>query len=220
MIRYRFKKVPANLGLIKHTKSERITPNDIYEYAKSFRGVYTRSMPLLKKITDPKWANQHEIKQLYGKAQSLAVQIALSNELLLKAILLASTGNFEKEHNLKKLVESLDNRYIAIIKAHLEDNGLKDGHLNKVLDMSAQTFINARYGFESTDYFLDFRTLQLLNEALDDIFNNYVPDWTALTKAEQESKEKLKQEMDLLFDEDYQQEQAKELRAWRKIFKS
>lgn len=219
MTKYRFKKVPANLGLVKLNRKEQLIPNDIYEYAKAFRGVYTRSMPMLKKITDPKWATQQEITQLYGKAQSLAVQIAMSNELLLKAILLGSTGEFSREHNLKKLVISLDKRYLEIIKKHFKDNGLKDDKWNKVLNMSAQTFVTARYGFEGKDYVLDFVTLQLLNEALDDIFNNYLPDWTALTKAQQENKKRLKKEVDLIFDEDYQKEQAEQWKLWQKALK-
>lgn len=219
MTKYRFKKVPANFGLIKHNKSEHLIPDDIYEYAKSFRSVYTRSMSILKKIADIEWASQQEISQLYGKAQSLAVQIAMSNELLLKAILMGSTGEFSREHNLKKLINSLDQRYVDMIKKHLEDNGLKEGSWNKVLNMSAQTFVSARYGFEDKDYVLDFQTLQLLNEALDDIFNNYLPDWAALTKTQQENKERLKKQIDLIFDEDYQKEQAEQRRLWRKAFK-
>ncbi len=219
MTYHKFKKLPANIGKISLSKSESLIPSDIYEYAKSFRSVYTRSMPLLKKITDPKWATQQEIRQLYGKAQSLAVQIAMSNELLLKAILLGSTGEFSKEHNLKKLVRSLDLRYQDIIKKHLKDNGLKDGHWEEVLNMSAQTFITARYGFEGKGYALDFLTLQLLNEALDNIFNNYLPDWTTLTKDEQKDENRLKKEVDLIFDEDYQKQQAEERKFWRKAFK-
>lgn len=219
MPKYRFKKVLANLGLVKHNKNERIIPDDIYEYSKSFRSVYTRSMPLLKKIADLQGATLPEIKQLYGKAQSLAVQIAISNELLLKAILLGSTGEFNKEHNLKKLVNSLDPRYIDIIKEHLKANGLKEGRWNKVVERSSQTFVTARYGFEGKNYDLDFITLQLLNEALDDIFNNYLPDWTALTRAQQENKERLKKEVDLIFDKDYQKEQVEQLKQWHKALK-
>lgn len=219
MTYYKFKKLPANFGHIKLNKSNSLIPSDIYEYAKSFRGIYTRSAPILKKIADPNWAGHEEITQLYGKAQSLAVQIAMSNELLLKAILLGSTGTFSKEHNLKKLVNSLDTRYQDIIKIHFKENGLIDGKWDKVINMSAQTFIDARYGFEGKDYVLDFLTLQLLNESLDNIFNNYLPDWTALTKAEQENKERLKKEVDLVFDEDYQKEQADQLKLWRKALK-
>jgi len=219
MTHYKFNKVPGNFGLVKINKSESLMPSDIYEYAAAFRSTYTRSMPMLKKIGDPKWATQQEIRQLHSKPQSLAVQIAMSNELLVKAILLGSTGEFSKEHNLKKLVHSMDGRYIDIIKRHLATNGLKDGHWNKVLNLSAQTFVTARYGFEGKDYVLDFRTLQLLNEALDNIFNNYLPDWTALTKAKQENKERLKKEVDLIFDEDYQKEQAEQQKFWRKAFK-
>lgn len=219
MTHYKFKKVPGNFGLVKINKSESLIPNDIYRYAKAFRSVYTRSMPILKKIADPKWPTQQEIQQLHGKAQSLAVQIAMSNELLLKAILLGSAGEFSKEHNLKKLINSLDKRYIDIIKKHFKDNNLKSGHWNKVLNMSAQTFVSARYGFESKDYVLDFRTLQLLNEALDNIFNNYLPDWTALTKVQQKNKDRLKQEVDLIFDEGYQKEQAEQWKLWKKVLK-
>lgn len=205
-----FKKVPGNLGLVKINGSDRIIPNNIYEYAKAFRSVYTRSMPIIEKIADPKSVTLKEINQLHGKAQSLAVQIAVSNELLLKAILLGSKGKLYKGHNLQALIDRLDKRHIDIIKKHLNDNGLKDGRWNKVLDMSAQTFVTARYGFEDKDYSLDFLTLQLLNEALDDIFNNYTPDWTTLTKAQQENKKRLKKEVDLIFDEDYQKNQAEQ----------
>ncbi len=141
----------------------------------------------------------------------------MSNELLLKAILLGSTAEFSKEHNLKRLVNSLDSRYVEIIKKHLASNGLKQDQENKVLNMSTQTFVTARYGFEGKDYVLDFMTLQLLNEALDDIFNNYLPDWTALTKTQH--KKRLKKEVDLIFDEDYQKEQAEQWKLWRKVFK-
>lgn len=219
MAKYRFKKVPGNFGLVKINKSESLTPNDIYRYAKSFRSVYTLSSPILKKFADPKWPTHNELEQLHGKAQSLAVQIAMSNELLLKAILLGSTGELKKGHDLKKLINSLDERYVKIIKEHLEENGLKNNHWDKVLKMSAQVFVSARYGFEPKSYDLDFRTLQLLNEALDDIFNNYLPDWTRLTKAQQENKRRLKKEVDLIFDEDYQKEQAELLKAWNKALK-
>jgi len=79
--------------------------------------------------------------------------------------------------------------------------------------------VDARYGFENKDYSLDFLTLQLLNEALDDIFNNYLPDWTSLTKAQQKNKARLKKEVDLMFDKDYQKEQAEKWKVWRKAFK-
>jgi hypothetical protein len=217
MTYYKFKKLPANFGRINLNHSNgSLIPSDIYEYAKAFRDVYTRSAPILKAFADPNWAEHQEIKQLYGKAQSLAVQISMSNELLLKAILLGSTGRFSKEHNLKRLTSNLDVRYQNIIKKYFKDNGLKDGKWNKVLDMSAQTFVDARYGFETKDYVLDFMTLQLLNEALDNIFNNYLPDWTTLTKIQQKSKERLKKEVDLIFDEDYQKEQAKQWKLLRK----
>jgi len=219
MTYYKFKKLPANFGRINLSKSDSLIPSDIYEYAKAFRDVYTRSAPGLKAFADPNWATHQEIKQLYGKAQSLAVQIAMSNELLLKAILLGSIGKFSKEHSLKKLVDSLDARYQEIIKKHFKDNGLNDGKWNEVLNISAQTFVNARYGFEGKDYSLDFMTLQLLNEALDNIFNNYLPDWTTLTKAQQKDKDRLKKEVDLIFDEDYQKEQADKLKLLRKAFK-
>ncbi len=220
MTYYKFKKLPANFGHIKlNHSSGSLIPSDIYEYALAFRNVYTRSAPILKAFADPDWAQHQEVKQLYGKAQSLAVQIAMSNELLLKAILLGSTGEFSKEHSLKRLVGNLDTRYQDIIKKHFKDSGLKDGKWDKVLNMSALTFVDARYGFESKDYSLDFQTLQLLNEALDNIFNNYLPDWTALTKAQQENKERLKKEVDLIFDEDYQKEQAEQWKLWRKALK-
>lgn len=201
MTKYRFKKVPANLGLVKLNRREHLVPSDIYEYARAFRSVFTRSMPMLKKIADPKWATQQEVAQLYGKAQGLAVQIAMSNELLLKAILLGSSGEFVRGHNVNNLINSLDERYVKILKAHLIANGLKPDSWNKVLDMSAQTFVTARYGFEGEEYVLDFRTMQLLNESLDDIFNNYVPDWKSLTTAQQKDRLYLKNEVDLIFGE-------------------
>lgn len=219
MAYYKFKELPGNFGLIKLNQSDSsLIPSDIYEYAKAFRSVYTRSRSLLKKIQDLGWATDQEKKQMQGIAQSLAVQIAMSNELLLKAILLGSTSEFSKEHNLKRLVGSLDTRHQDIIKKHFKDNGLKDGKWDKVLNMSAHTFVDARYGFESKDYSLDFLTLQLLNEALDNIFNNYLPDWTALTKAQQENKARLKKEIDLIFDENYQKEKDKLWKLWKKEF--
>jgi hypothetical protein len=174
---------------------------------------------MLKKIVDPNSAEGHEIEQLHGKVQSLAVQIAISSELLLKAILLGSTGRLIKGHNLKRLVESLDERYQEIIKAHFKENGLKDGKWDEVLDVSAQTFVDARYGFEGKEYVLEFRTLQLLNEALDNIYNNYLPNWLALTKEEQKDEDRLKKEVDLIFDEDYQKQQAEERKMWNKALK-
>jgi HEPN domain-containing protein len=198
MTKYRFKKVPANLGLVKLNGNKRLVPNDIYEYAKSFRSVFMRSMPLLKQIANLQWATQEEITQLYGKAQSLAVQIAMSNELLLKAILFASIGKLKHGHNLKELINSLDKKHVEIIKAHLRANGLKADKWDKVLDMSALTYLDARYGFEGKEYVLDFRTLQLLNEVLDDIFNNFVPDWKSLTYKEQNDHALLKKKTDLI----------------------
>lgn len=50
MTAYKFKKLPANLGQIKINKSDSLIPSDIYEYAKAFRSVYTRSMPILEEL--------------------------------------------------------------------------------------------------------------------------------------------------------------------------
>jgi len=194
MRKYRFNKVPANLATVKLNGNKRLIPDDIYEYARSFRSVYTRSMPMLKTINNPQSATHEEIIQLYGKAQSLAIQIALSNELLTKAILYACTSELKYGHDLKKLIYYLDKKHVDIIKAHLRDNGLKAGKWDRVLDISALTFLDARYGFEGKEYVLGFRTLQLINEALDDIFNNYVPDWRSLTYQEQNDPDFLKEE--------------------------
>lgn len=213
-----FNKVPAQNGQIKLGKMNHILPRDIYDYALAYRNVYTRSMPMLKRIKDPKWAEQHEIRQFYGKAQALAAQIAFSNELLLKAILWGSSRTYPKEHNLKKLINSLDKRYIEIIKKHLVSNGLKSGRWNNVLDITADTFIVSRYGFDNGNYTLDFLTLQLLNEALDYIYNNKLPDWTTLTENEQKDRKHLQAEVDKIFDEKYQKEQRKLWRLWNKVF--
>lgn len=216
MSSYKFKKVPANFRQVRVSAISKVLPSDIYNYAKSFRSVYTRSMPLLKPIADPSWGGTHnDVKQFYeGKAQALATQIAFSNELLLKAILLGSTGEFVATHNLRQLFNCLDSRYQDIIGQYLEDNGLKKDKLKKVLDVSANTFVNARYGFDK-NHTLDFMTLQLLNEVLDIIFNNYTPDWTKLTDIQQQSQEKIKELVDLVFDPKNQKEIAEQNRLSR-----
>lgn len=219
MAHYKFKKIPAGIGLVRLHKRESLLPDHIYEYAKSFRNIYTRSAPILRKILDPERASTEEVRQLHGKAQSLAVQLAISNELLLKAILLGSTGKLIKGHNLEEFVNRLDSRYQDMIKGYFKNNGLKDDRWHKVLNTSAEIFVTARYGFEGKDYILDFMTLQLLNESLDDIYNNYLPDWTRLTKSQQKDEKILKQEVDLIFDQDHQKEQSRLLRLWRKIIK-
>jgi len=213
-----FSKLPAQHGQIKMGENLHILPNDIYEYAVAYRNIYTRSMPILKNIKDPKWAEQHELKQYHGKAQVLVAQIAFSNELLLKAILWGSSRNLPKEHNLKRLINNLDERYVAIIREHLEKNGLKSDKWEKVLNTSANIFTISRYGFDNGEYAIDFLTLQLLNEALDYIFNNKLPDWSSLDKVGQENRKRLKAEVDKIFDEKYQREQRKLQREWQNLF--
>lgn len=217
-IRRLFNKLPGQHGQIKMGINLSILPNEIYEYAVAYRNVYTRSVPMLKKAKDPNGPEHQDLNQYFGKTQALAAQIAFSNELLLKAILWGSSRTIPKEHNLKKLINNLDERYIAIIKEHLENNGLKTGKWEKVLNKSANIFTIARYGFDNGKYVIDFKTLQLLNEALDYIFNNKLPDWTNLNKVEQENKERLKAEVDKIFDRNYQKEQRKLQRFWGKVF--
>lgn len=187
MNKFRFTEVAANIGVVQIQERTSILPTNIYEYSKAFREVYMLSMPILKEIANIEHASYSEILQLHGKAQSLAVQISVSNELLLKAILLGCTGKTVTGHSLKKLLNKLDPRLIDYIKMHLLDYGLKPDSWDDVIEKSDLTFITARYGFEGKSYTLDFITLQLLNEALDDIFNRYVPDWTLLSKEEQKS---------------------------------
>ena len=199
MTSYRFKKLPADLRRIVVGNRASLIPSDIYEYAKSFRSVYTRATPILKKIGNLESATHEEVIQLHGKAQSLAVQIALSNELLIKAVLLGSKGEYTETHNLKQLIDSLDNRYKNLIEKHLQDNGLKAGRLDSVIEKSSIIFIDVRYGFEGKEYTLDFLTLQLLNEVLDDIYRNYLPDWLSLTRQQKEDKEHLQSIVDEIF---------------------
>ena len=214
---YKFKKLPANFGKVKLYKTESLMPSDIYEYAKAFRSIYTRTAPMLKPIDSSESATEEEIGQFYGKVQSLAVQISISNELLLKSVLLGSSGRYTMTHSLEELFYELDERHQSIITEHMVHNGLNDGKWATVLGYSADTFVNARYGFQGKDYVVDFRTLQLFNEALDNIINNYTPDWTVLTRSQQKDKEVLKGELDLIFDETYQKERKNTLALIDKV---
>jgi len=214
-----FNKLPAGYSQIQ-MKSDAVPvlPGDIYRYAVAYRDVYTYSMRLLKKVESTSIiTTNHEMQQLNGNAQAIATQIALSNELLLKAILLGSTLKFPRIHDLKKLIKKLDDRYVEIIRSHLEKNGLKNNKWESVLKYSDRIFIVARYGFNEKNYIIDFMTLQLLNEALEYIFCNKLPDWDSLREVEQNNRKRLKEEVDKVFDEKYQKEQLSLRRAINKL---
>lgn len=199
----KFRKLPGGYGQVKIQGQENVYPLDIYNYAVAFRKIYTRSAPILKPIADKVWGATHDGSvQFYdGSAQALATQIAFSDELMMKAIILGSTGELgetTKIHSLKSLFSDfLDERYQKIIISYLEKNGLSQGKLEDVLDTSSRIFIDARYGFDKKDeYTLDFITLQLLNEVLCKIFTRYVPDWTMMTKSQQRDVDFIKQKTD------------------------
>lgn len=221
---YRFKKLPAYGVLnINHT-SNTITPNDIYAYAVAFRDVYEKSKPLSKKVSVPGGypLPVDDWKFVYSIPQALVVQLALSNELLLKAVLLGSTGKLERGHGMKALLSKLDPRYRNYIEKHLVDNGLKPGKWSEVIKSSDNIFVTARYGYENGGYKVDFLTLQLINEALDDIFNFKLPDWSnvkeIVDKGASSVNTEIKERIDLIFDEKYQKWLKGELEEFERIF--
>lgn len=142
----------------------------------------------------------------------------ISNELLLKSIILGSTGKSKTGHGLRDLVRGLDPRYVKYIKAHLIENGLKENSWNNVLRISDKIFTSARYGYEDKTYKIDFLTLQLLHEALDDIYHFMLPNWdevrSILEKADNDVNSKIKEQVDLIFDEEYQANLRKILKEW------
>jgi hypothetical protein len=150
-----------------------VIPDDIYEQAIAFRDIYIISKPLSKKVSVPKGypLPASEKKFVYSIPQALATQIAFSNELLLKAILLTCTNRMFKGHELGKLLKELDPRYITLIKEYLYANGLKLDAWQNVMKSSNNIYKVARYGYEGSNFKIDLKTLQLLNEVLDDIYN-------------------------------------------------
>lgn len=223
---YRFKKFPAyGVISINHT-SGTITPNDIYTYAVAFRDVYEKSKTLSKKVSVPAGypLPVDDWKFVYSIPQALAVQLALSNELLLKAVLLGSTGRLERGHSTKALLAKLDPRYRNFIEKHLIDNGLKAGKWSEVIKSSDNIFVTARYGYENGGYKVDFMTLQLINEALDDIFSTKLPEWTTFKEVIDSSSSamdaELKRQVDLIFDEKYQKQLREQLEEFERIFNS
>lgn len=205
---YRFSKIPAYSG-IKISGGRPITPAKIYDQATAFRKIYLQSIKLSKRVKDedsPIRTDEWEL--IYSIPQALVTQIAFSNELLLKAIILGSTGKNKTGHSLRDLVKGLDARYIDYIKAHLIENGLKEDSWDNVLNISDQIFTVARYGYEDKPYKIDFLTLQLMHEALDDIYHFMLPNWDEirgiLEKGGSDRDSKIKEQVDLIFDEEYQ----------------
>lgn len=220
---YRFTKIPAYAS-IKVSSGRRITPDKIYDQAIAFRKVYLQSIRLSKKVKDQDSPiRTEEWGLIYSIPQALVTQIAFSNELLLKAIVLGSTGKQVSGHSLRRLVQCLDKRYIDYIKNHLFENGLKKDSWINVLKISDRIFETARYGYEDKDYKIDFMTLQLLHEALDDIYHFMLPDWddirNIIDEADINMSSKIHKQVDLIFDEEYQEKLRKELKEWDDAFK-
>lgn len=215
---YRFTKIPAYTA-IKVSGGRPITPEKIYDQAVAFRKVYLQSIRLSKRVKDEDSPiRTDEWGLIYSLPQALVTQIAFSNELILKAIILGSTGKIKTGHGLRSLIKGLDPRYVEYIKAHLIENGLKEDSWDNVLEISDQIFTSARYGYEDKSYKIDFLTLQLLHEALDDIYHFMLPNWgeiqRILEKAEDDLDHKIKEQGDLIFDEDYQANLQKILKEW------
>ena len=143
---YRFKKLPAYAALNINHRAVIITPGDIYAYAVAFRDVYEKAKTLSKKVSVPSGYPLpiEDWKLVYSVPQALVVQLALSNELLLKAVLLGSTGKLERGHSIKKLLTKLDSRYRNYIEKHLMDNGLGFGKWSEVIKASDEIFVTAR----------------------------------------------------------------------------
>lgn len=221
---YRFRSLPAYGGININHKSNITTPNDIYAYAVAFREVYEKSKLLSKKVSVPAGYPLpiEDWKFVYSVPQALVVQLALSNELLLKAVILGSTGNLERGHSVSGLLSKLDVRYRNYIEKHLSENGLKSGKWSDVIKASDQIFVTARYGYERGGYKVDFMTLQLINEALDDIFNTKLPDWITIKEIIDNRntavQAEIKEQVDLIFNEKYQQQLQKELEEFERIF--
>lgn len=221
---YRFRKFPAYGVIIINHKSNTITPDDVYSYAIAFRDVYEKSKILSQKVSVPGGypLPVEEWKFVYSIPQALVVQLALSNELLLKAVLLGSTGRMHRGHKMSGLMSKLDIRYRNLIEKHLMDNGLKPGKWSEVIRASDNIFVTARYGYESGGYKVDFISLQLINEALDDIFNTKLPEWTSFKEVIDSSisaqDTELKKQVDLIFDEKYQKQLREELIEFERIF--
>ena len=102
------------------------------------------------------------------------------------------------------------------------DNGLKPGKWSEVIKSSDNIFVTARYGYENGGYKVDFLTLQLINEALDDIFNFKLPDWSNIKeivdKGASAVNTEIKERIDLIFDEKYQKWFKGELEEFERIF--
>lgn len=176
--RFRFKKLPPYARVsITARASNTSDPREMYEYATAYRSVYTRALPMNKKVSTDGALPVEEWKQIHGIPQALLVNLVLSCEVLLKAIILSSTGKLERGHSLKSLLNKLDSRHRAYIENHLVKNGLTKSKWNKVIKDSDKIFEVARYGYEGKEYTVDFITLQLINEALDDVYNEQVPEW-------------------------------------------
>ena len=219
---YRFIDIPA-YAAVSINNEKNVTPDNIYEQAVAFRGIYEKSKPLSKKVSVPNGfpIPVDEWRLIHNIPQSLVVQLALSNELLLKAVLLGSTGKLETGHSLKSLINKLDRRYVKYIKQHLINNNLSDGKWDNVIKSSDKIFITARYGYEVGNYKIDFMTLQLINEALDDIYNNKLPVWWDIKEIldkDNKKNEEIKRQVDLIFDEKYQAQQKLELEEFEKVF--
>lgn len=147
---YRFQDLPAYAAVHVNHSKQNTSPSDIYELAVTFRDVYEKAKPLSQKVSAPEGfpLSVDEWRLLYAVPQALIVQLALSNELLLKAILLGSTGILVQGHSLKDLISELDIRYADHIKKHLMANGLKPASWDSVMKASDKIFVTARYGYE------------------------------------------------------------------------
>lgn len=221
---YRFHNLPAYAAVHVDHRGQNTSPSDIYELAVAFRDVYERAKSLSQKVSVAEGSplSVDEWRLLYAVPQALIVQLALSNELLLKAILLGSKDVLVHGHSLKGLMSELDVRYVDYIKKYLMANGLKPASWDLVMEASDKIFVTARYGYEQGSYKVDFMTLQLLNESLDDIYHNLLPNWYAVLRIKEEDttdfQEAMKNQIDQIFDPDYQRQVEKELAEWQKLF--
>lgn len=203
---FRFKNNLIHDELNININWEDLTPREIYKHAVEFRSAYVTLYATMGAPNNPSSPASEDQRLVTSLPQVVYINLAFSNELMLKAIILGGTGKSARGHNIKTLINELNPRYQKIIKDHLVSQGFGDEKWKRILKDSEEIYTKARYGYEDGEYNLHFKAMQHINESLDDIFNFLLPDYRTIENiAETNAKNTdavIKEHIDWIFSEE------------------
>ena len=105
--------------------------------------------------------------RLFAYTMSITVLRALSAECMLKSILLAHSGSFDRKHDLSLLYEALDGGIRSHIEREADSSGIADPR--RILDRHRTDFVDWRYPPQAGKS-TNFRDLDRVLQVLEDVY--------------------------------------------------